>query len=227
MNLQFTPDSALAGGLVLGSMVVAKRLNAGKNLGVSGETKAFAQGRGEATNASFLLGLVAAGYIAPMILGAQAAVPMVEAPRAIVAGALRRRPEGARMRVHERTRNFWKRTATRAFHGVHVRLHGGRCVGGRGDGNAGRVTRVAGDESARPPWRSPEAKRVLYGKVLAAGVAVQASLHTLAKREGGGVTDFIKRLELVGEHFAGLFFGLGLVISGMTKTRPRSPVSSP
>ena len=88
MNLQFTPDSALAGGLVLGSMVVAKRLNAGKNLGVSGETKAFAQGRGEATNASFLLGLVAAGYIAPMILGAQAAVPMVEAPRAIVAGAL-------------------------------------------------------------------------------------------------------------------------------------------
>ena len=45
-NLQFTPDSALAGGLILGSMVVAKRLNSGRNVGVSGDTKAFARGEG-------------------------------------------------------------------------------------------------------------------------------------------------------------------------------------
>ena len=216
MNLQFTPDSALAGGLVLGSMVVAKRLNAGKNLGVSGETKAFAQGRGEATNASFLLGLVAAGYIAPMILGAQAAVPMVEAPRAIVAGALV--GFGSALGCgctsgHGISGNGQLRVRSMVYTCVFM-VVGALVVAVTGTLDELHVLQAT--KTLDAVAHSPEAKRVLYGKVLAAGVAVQASLHTLAKREGGGVTDFIKRLELVSEHFAGLFFGLGLVISGMT-----------
>lgn len=86
--LMFTPDNALAGGLILGSMTIAKKLNTGTNLGISGETKAAMRGEAKASTAAFLLGLCAAGYVAPMILGAQAATPMVEAPRAIIAGAL-------------------------------------------------------------------------------------------------------------------------------------------
>lgn len=86
--LMFTPDNALAGGLILGSMTIAKKLNTGTNLGISGETKAAMRGEAKASTAAFLLGLFAAGYVAPMILGAQVATPMVEAPRAIIAGAL-------------------------------------------------------------------------------------------------------------------------------------------
>jgi len=64
--------------------------------------------------------------------------------------------------------------------------------------------------------RAPPVKAALYAKLFAAGVAIQGALYTLAKREGGGITDVVKRLELVSEHVAGLFFGLGLVVSGMT-----------
>jgi len=64
--------------------------------------------------------------------------------------------------------------------------------------------------------RAPEAKTILYAKIFAAGVAVQGALHALAKREGGGITDVVKKLELVSESVSGVFFGLGLVVSGMT-----------
>ena len=136
-NLQFTPDSALAGGLILGSMVVAKRLNSGRNLGVSGDTKAFARGEGRATSAAFLIGLLAAGYAAPMILGAQAAVPMVDATRAIAAGAL----VGAGSSLGGGCTSGHGISGIgrlrRAKRGVHVRVHGRRCDHGRGDGNDG------------------------------------------------------------------------------------------
>ena len=215
-NLQFTPDSALAGGLILGSMVVAKRLNSGRNVGVSGDTKAFARGEGRATSAAFLIGLLAAGYAAPMILGAQAAVPMVDATRAIAAGAL----VGAGSSL------------------------GGGCTSGHGISGIGRldvrsaaftcVFMVVGAITVAATGtmdelhvsqatktidmlaRSPEAKTILYAKIFAAGAAVQGVLYALAKREGGGITDVVKKLELVSESVAGLFFGLGLVVSGMT-----------
>lgn len=215
-NLQFTPDSALAGGLILGSMVAAKRLNSGRNLGVSGDTKAFARGEGRATSAAFLIGLLAAGYAAPMILGAQAAVPMVDATRAIAAGAL----VGAGSSL------------------------GGGCTSGHGISGIGRldvrsvaftcVFMVVGAITVAATGtmdelhvsqatktidmlaRSPEAKTILYAKIFAAGAAVQGVLYALAKREGGGITDVVKKLELVSESVAGLFFGLGLVVSGMT-----------
>jgi len=84
----FTPDNALAGGLILGAQTIAKKLNTGENLGVSGETKAAARGDAKASSYAFLLGLLASGYLAPNVLGAQASVPMVTASRAAVAGAL-------------------------------------------------------------------------------------------------------------------------------------------
>ena len=194
-NLQFTPDSALAGGLILGSMVVAKRLNSGRNLGVSGDTKAFARGEGRATSAAFLIGLLAAGYAAPMILGAQAAVPMVDATRAIAAGAL----VGAGSSL------------------------GGGCTSGHGIAGIGRLSArsvaftcvfmVVGAITVAATGtmdelhvsqatktidmlaRSPEAKTILYAKIFAAGAAIQGVLYALAKREGGGITDVVKKLE--------------------------------
>jgi uncharacterized membrane protein YedE/YeeE len=216
MNLQFTPDSALAGGLVLGSMVVAKRLNAGKNLGISGETKAFARGQGKATNASFLLGLIAAGYLAPTILGAQAQVAMVEAPRAIIAGALV--GFGSSLGCgctsgHGISGNGQLLVRSMVYTCVFMAV-GAAVVAATGTLDELHVSQAT--KTLDAVAHSPEAKRLLYGKVLAAGVAIQAILYTFAKREGGGVTDVVKRLEMVSEHFAGLFFGLGLVISGMT-----------
>jgi hypothetical protein len=216
VNLQFTPDSALAGGLILGSMVVAKRLNAGKNLGVSGETKAITRGAGTATSAAFLLGIAGAGYLAPMILGPQASVPMVDATRAIIAGALVGVGSSVgcgctsghgisgigrfNMRSVAFTAVFMVVGAiTVALTGTMAELHVSTATK--------TIDMVA---------RAPPVKAALYAKLFAAGVAIQGALYTLAKREGGGITDVVKRLELVSEHVAGLFFGLGLVVSGMT-----------
>lgn len=64
--------------------------------------------------------------------------------------------------------------------------------------------------------RSPEVNMVLYSKVFAAGVAIQGALYALAKAQGGGVTSLVEKLSVVSDHVSGLFFGLGLVISGMT-----------
>jgi uncharacterized membrane protein YedE/YeeE len=216
VNLQFTPDSALAGGLILGSMVVAKRLNGGKNLGVSGETKAITRGAGTANSAAFLLGIAGAGYLAPMILGAQAPVPMVDATRAIIAGALVGVGSSVgcgctsghgisgigrfNMRSVAFTAVFMVVGAiTVALTGTMAELHVSTATK--------TIDMVA---------RAPPVKAALYAKLFAAGVAIQGALYTLAKREGGGITDVVKRLELVSEHVAGLFFGLGLVVSGMT-----------
>jgi len=64
--------------------------------------------------------------------------------------------------------------------------------------------------------RAPEVSLALYAKVFAAGVAIQATLFAVAKAQGGGVTELVEKLKLASETVAGTFFGLGLVISGMT-----------
>ena len=216
VTLLFTPDAALVGGLTLGAMTVAKRLNAGKNLGVSGETKAIARGEVSATNVAFVLGLLGAGCVAPMILGAQAAVPMVDATRAVVAGAL----VGAGSSMG---------CGCTSGHGVSgigrlsVRSIAFTCVfmvvGAATVAAMGTMSELHVSQATRTIdmlARAPEAKMLLYGKILAAGVAIQAALYALARREGGGITDVVKKLEVVHEATVGLFFGLGLVVSGMT-----------
>lgn len=217
VNLLFTPDAALAGGVLIGAMTVAKRLNSGKNLGVSGETKALMRGiSAPATTLSFLLGLLAAGYAAPMVLGAQAAVPMVEGTRAIVAGAL----VGAGSSIgcgctSGHGVSGIGRLSTRSIVATCVFMACGAATvaafGTVGELHVSEATRTLNMLA-----RAPEAKMILYGKIVAAGVAIQAALYALAKREGGGITDVVKKLELASEGFIGFFFGLGLVVSGMT-----------
>lgn len=214
--LMFTPDNALAGGLILGSMTIAKKLNTGTNLGISGETKAAMRGEAKASTAAFLLGLFAAGYVAPMILGAQVATPMVEAPRAIIAGAL----------VGLGTSVGCGCTSGHGISGIgrfNIRSMLFTCifmiVGAATVAATGTLDELHVSQATKTISnlaRAPEVNMVLYSKVFAAGVAIQGALYALAKAQGGGVTSLVEKLSVVSDHVSGLFFGLGLVISGMT-----------
>jgi len=202
--------------LILGSMTIAKKLNTGTNLGISGETKAAMRGEAKASTAAFLLGLFAAGYVAPMILGAQAATPMVEAPRAIIAGAL----------VGLGTSVGCGCTSGHGISGIgrfNIRSMLFTCifmiVGAATVAATGTLDELHVSQATKTISnlaRAPEVNMVLYSKVFAAGVAIQGALYALAKAQGGGVTSLVEKLSVVSDHVSGLFFGLGLVISGMT-----------
>jgi hypothetical protein len=63
-QLQFTPVTALVGGLVLGVAAVGKLAITGRILGISGALKGFVQGSITSWRVLFTIGMLAGGYIA-------------------------------------------------------------------------------------------------------------------------------------------------------------------
>jgi uncharacterized membrane protein YedE/YeeE len=215
--LFFAPDIAMAGGLVLGAMTVWKRLNTGTHLGVSGETKAAMSGRAKGSTFAFLLGLFAAGYMAPILFGKIYHPAMADAPRAAIAGAL----------VGLGTSIGCGCTSGHGISGIgrfNKRSMVFTCifmaVGAVTVAATGTLDALHVSQAPRKyffeVWRTSEWQMTLAWKVFAAGIAMQGALFALAKNEGGGITPLVEKLSLASDHLSGFFFGLGLVLSGMT-----------